>query len=339
MIDIKSKTNYLKVISIFALTGLLLLGISNAKAVVSSFEAENASVSGNGTIVNDTDASTGKYIKFGETASIVPDIIWQTGMESGLGDWTGFSPSGVAWEELTQAQVHSGSNALALHADASDGTSSGIRATLNDRIYGNDPDNLPPDGYYSAWYYIPQKLDPKNNIYQWKQAYLHCLADNTTSTDCTKQTRRLLFSIRAMWDSTTGDHKLDLRGRIDQTTGKWSGSAGADSTIAVSGANLRMRLNTWHHLECRYVWSEGKTGRIQCWLDGQLWADVNNIYTQINLTQTSDQLNPGEKTYISKPRQWTVNNYMTEGDGLWNPLKTVIYIDDAAISIGGRVGP
>jgi hypothetical protein len=257
-------------------------------------------------------------------------------MESGgLNQWTGFTATGNAREQITQAVTHSGNYALALHANASQGEA-GIRARYEERIFASDPHNLPPDGYYSVWINIPQPLNPVNNIFQWKQAQLHCLSSHTGKNDCESQTRLLLYFVRADWIASDGNHQLVLRGKIDPNNGSWP-NPGGTYALANSGG-LRLELNRWHHLECRYLWDQTRKGRIQCWLDGHLWADLSNLYTQVPLTQSASQPNPGAPTYKTKPRQWTVNNYMTSGNGAWDPVQTVIYFDDAIIGTS-RVGP
>jgi hypothetical protein len=238
-------------------------------------------------------------------------VLWEAGMETGdLSQWSGFSPTGNAHAEISNQQAHTGHYSLALHADAGNGVA-GIRARFEERIY-SDPHNLPTDAYYSVWLYIPQPLNPVNNIFQWKQAVL-----NVPENRDRGQTRRLLYFIRADWIAEDQNMRLVLRGKVDPDEGSWPSKA--NYTLAESG-DLRLRLDTWHHLEARYLWDASGNGLIEIWLDGVKWAGSTGLYTELSAE------------YIRKPRQWTVNNYMTRGNGAWDPEVSVIYVDDAAIS-------
>ena len=72
-------------------------------------------------------------------------------------------------------------------------------------------------------------------------------------------------------------------------------------------------VNQWVHFECFLKQSATGSGQLKCWQDGVLLWDRQNIITN----------------YPNGPAQWAINNYSS---GV-TPVPTVIYADDAAISL------
>jgi hypothetical protein len=69
----------------------------------------------------------------------------------------------------------------------------------------------------------------------------------------------------------------------------------------------------WVHIECFLDQSSSGNGHLKCWQDGVLLWDLQNVSTN----------------YPGSPAQWSINNYSS---GM-SPAPTVIYVDDAAISL------
>ena len=219
-----------------------------------------------------------------------------------LAQWDRISISGSANAEIVSDVVHTGSYAGALSVSSDDG---GVRMVVVTTDWSpadkTHPQNLPDEAFYSVWYYFPQKIDHHSNVFQWKQAEIDRPGH---------QTRRLLYFVRADWDSNTSQFQFHLRGKVNPD-GSW-----ASSTHSVDMSSAGVPLNTWVHLECRYRWSKTGNGRITCWQDGTEIIDATGLYTELDVP------------YIGNPRQWTVNNYSRDT----TPDSHTIYIDDAAIA-------
>jgi len=74
-------------------------------------------------------------------------------------------------------------------------------------------------------------------------------------------------------------------------------------------------IGSWVHIECYLRQSDSMDGRLTCWQDGQLLWDLDGITTH----------------YPGASNQWSVNNYSS---GV-APAPTIIYVDDASISVRG----
>lgn len=252
------------------------------------------------------------------TAAITADgatTLWSAGHENGnLDEWDYMSVSGSANASATTAVARSGNYSNALTVSNDDG---GVRMVVVKTAASPEdathPENLPTFGYYSVWYYFPEKVEPDANgwgpnIFQWKQAW---------RTGETSQTRRLLYWIRADWSDSGNGYKLHLRSKLDNATGIWDNVSHSEAT-----SDVPLPLNKWVHLECFYLWSQTGNGAIECWQDGTQIFNLQNVYTEFDWD------------YVEQPRQWTVNNYSR----YTTPSSHTIYVDDAAISTA-RLGP
>lgn len=244
-----------------------------------------------------------------EAAVFPPDPpaipLWTANHETGdASQWDRVTISGNAATQVTTTRPHTGTYSNELSVSGSGGVRMVVETTTASPTDSTHSENLPTDAYYSVWYNFPQKIDPYTNVFQWKQAF---------QDSPTHQTRKLLYFIRADWDTTV--FRFHLRGKVG-AGGTWE-----STPHSVAESTVEVPLNTWVHLECRYVWSQSGDGRITCWQDGTEIMDVAGIYTEL------------DAPYLGKPRQWTVNNYSTNT----SPSDHVLYVDDAAISLT-RIG-
>ncbi len=237
---------------------------------------------------------------------------WVAGHESGdLSEWARVSISGDAEARVTEEVAHSGRFANALTIRNADGgsPSPGVRMAVEkvQPLPDSDPNNLPPEAFYSVYYYFPQAVDSTWwNVYQWKQAYVR--SDGS-------QTRHPVYTVNVELRSD-GAMYFKLRSKVG-ANGEYvqPGSTPASSSTAIP-------TGTWVHLECFYRWSQQPDGRISCWQDGELLWDVSGIITEFDLP------------YNTRKRQWTVNNYANDT----TPETHTIFVDDAAVS-SYRLGP
>lgn len=232
------------------------------------------------------------------------ELLWHANYETGdVGQWDYVTVSGSADAKVVTNMKRTGNygNALTVRNDRG-GVRMVVITTPSSPTDKAHPRNLPNEAYYSVWFYFPQKIDPHTNVFQWKQAY---------QDGADHQTRRLLYWIRADWSDSRNAFRFHLRSKLNNQTGAWDNVSHSE---AISTRDVP--LNTWVHLECYYRWSKAGDGQITCWQDGVKILDRNNIHTEYNWP------------YLSRPRQWTVNNYTKNT----TPNDHTIYIDDAAIA-------
>jgi len=248
----------------------------------------------------------------GEAAAPGIEVLWFADHSSGdVSQWDGVSISGDAEFQIVASPTRSGGFALKLINWNVDGSHSpGVRMKV--QRLGADPENLPTDAYYSAWYLVPLQIKGRDNIFQFKQADVDKW-DNEGNP--VHQTRRMLSKISMNWDGTGYD--LEYRTRIDQSTGAWHGGS-ADSLFT---ADTNIPVGEWFHVEMRYVWNDQGRGRSTLWLNGsQVW-DLTDLYTEAN-----------NLVYKQEPRQWAVNHYLSDKQGYVAPGDSWIFVDDAVIS-------
>lgn len=253
----------------------------------------------------------------GDLASPGSPVLWFADHESGdVSQWDGASISGDAEVQMVTSPTRSGDFALRLINWNVDGSHSpGVRMRV--QRLGADPENLPTDAYYSAWYFVPFPIEGRDNVFQFKQADVDEWDDEGNPVH---QTRRMLSKVSMDWDGSGYD--LEYRTRINQTTGAWRDGP-ADALFT---ADTNLPVGRWFHLEMRYVWSDHGRGRSTLWVDGsQVW-DLIDLYTEAN-----------NLVYKQEPRQWAVNHYLSDEQGYVDPGDSWIFVDDAVIS-SSRVG-
>ncbi|MEM7112742.1 MAG: heparin lyase I family protein [Chloroflexota bacterium] len=184
---------------------------------------------------------------------------------------------------------------------ATDNRSQGCRTFRSwTHIDGGDGTPLPDEGYYSAWYYLPQEVttDVWWNVFQFKSR-------SETASD-----PMLSFNIESDGNGTRSLYVYHEKPHVCQADC-------ASSSYGNDAVNLPLR--EWFHVEAFVRQSSsGETavrpdGTLIVWVNGVEIVNKSNIYT------------------LRSPRarlQWSVNNYTDSIE----PDHVVLYVDDAAIS-------
>jgi len=258
------------------------------------------------------------------TATTTPDelaskgrILWRGDVETGdLSQWRSVSISGKADVEVITTPVHDGSYALQLINWDVDGThNAGVRMNLQGP-FDADPKNLPDDGYYSAWYFIPFVFEGNSNIFQFKQSDV---TERDPNGDPMSHTRRMLWKIGLLWDDT-GAYDLEIRTRIDADSGDWQ-----PESVRLGIVDTNIPIGTWFHLESRYVWGMDGTGRTTVWLNDEV------VWDEFGTTEASNL------ACMHRCREWVVGHYLSDYQGYVAPGDSWIFVDDALLSTT-RVG-
>lgn len=206
-------------------------------------------------------------------------ILWTEGHEDGtFGEWLKAGKQSNTSREVTDARAHSGTYSMALTVhDAPADSSTGVRMKFEGAPLGStadDPKNLPDEAYYSAWYYIPQRIIGVNNIFQYKQKH------DSTSIRC------MSFSL------------FDMTPRVHIWTGT---GLHPGSTEEVGRSPVEVPVGEWFHFEVWRRWSTSSDGGYICWLNGEEIMRREGIITQYS-NISGDWL-----------RKWLVNNYAIKG--------------------------
>jgi len=241
-------------------------------------------------------------------------LLWNATAETGnLSEW---SPNGgnykmnanrVLFSNASRDRAKSGSFSYKLTIDAG----SDMASTQFFRF--NQPNNN-KDAIYTAWYFIPQKVDfygvSWHNIMQWK-------ARNTNSRS------HPVFTIGLGvlgGKGSRGDNFIELR-----NTGEWF--PGGSSFNYTPLSRLPIPIGKWFKIEARYVHGSSGNGRIMVW-QGDLEGNDTLIYDVRGIT-TYPLKDRGGLSLIEL--SWSVNNYGARTI----PAVTTIYIDDASIHLPG----
>jgi hypothetical protein len=245
-----------------------------------------------------------------------PHILWQADHETGdfsqwqIGGHDSIWITSSAYAHVSTKYSHSGRYSTALTITGADGTkepSPGVRMARVSTP--TTPATLPDAAYYSVWYYFPQIVRPTVywDVFQWKHAVIR--ADGVPWSDP-------LYSVN-VGNRADGTMYFYLYSYVGH-----DGRYMTDGNGVIAQAPTNISLNQWLHLECYYVWSRQRTGRVTCWQNGRRIMDAYNVITEYDYDD------------IEFPRQWTVNNYSSHTD----PPTHTIYIDDAIISTT-RIAP
>jgi hypothetical protein len=242
--------------------------------------------------------------------------LWIGDVETGdVSQWRSVSISGRADVEVVTAPVHTGTYALRLINWDVDGThNAGVRMNLQGP-FDADPKNLPDDGYYSAWYFIPFAFEGDSNIFQFKQSDV---TERDAAGDASSHTRRMLWKIGLRWDDGTYD--LEVRTRINPESGEWQ-----PNSIRLGIVDTDIAIGTWFHLEARYAWGTGGSGHTTVWLNDEMVWDESGTTEASNLV------------CMHRCREWVVGHYLADYQGYVAPGDSWIFLDDALLSTA-RVG-
>lgn len=159
----------------------------------------------------------------------------------------------------------------------------------------NDPENLPNEAFYSAWYYLPTYVEtPWNNIMQWKGW-------------SGPETRSPLHSVRLLGQNK--EMRLTLSNRV-------SDEGLYVSTLPVlATSELAVPVGEWFQLVTYYAWSKEPTGRIATFVNGEQAWDVEGIRTEFSYP------------FHERPRQVAWNNYAAK----IGQKKYSLYVDDCVV--------
>lgn len=241
--------------------------------------------------------------------------LWANNTEADVDRWWGWPTQAGAWDSgtatraMSTEQAHSGTRSAKCTVDVSSGVS-GVRLAHAGRDDYNNfpPNNILPDGYYSAWFYFPTVMDYGTvgmNFFQFKRARV--------SPDGSDPIYDLNLQTNAQGDMymRLSDHINDS-GQYVSAVWRWT-----DTEI--------VPINQWIHVEVYYTWRMDLTGEIRCWVDGVEKFQFTNIITEFTGTEYLNK--------TTEPRQWSVNNYIwgSAANGV-SPSVSSIYIDDAVIS-------
>jgi|GEM_PF-4641382 hypothetical protein len=244
-------------------------------------------------------------------------LLWKATAETGnLSEW---SPDGgnylmnasrVLSSNASREKAKTGSFSYKLTIDAGTDMAS---TQLHRYSVGGQP-NSNKDAIYTAWYFIPQKVDfygvSWHNIMQWK-------ARNTNSRS------HPVFTIGLGvlgGKGSRGDNFIELR-----NTGEWF--PGGSSFNYTPLSRLPIPIGKWFKIEARYVHGSSGNGRIMVW-QGDLEGNDTLIYDVRGIT-TYPLKDRGGLSLIEL--SWSVNNYGARTI----PAVTTIYIDDASIHLPG----
>ena len=200
-------------------------------------------------------------------------LLWSADHETGdLSQWyqnqTGaVYTTGTGTVRITRAVAHSGCYALELSIRDADGQ------TQAARIF-RWRENL-KEGYYSAWFYFPQRYEPKlyRNIFQFK-------SETGDRND-------------PIWVLNVGNRPT---GEMYFYLFDWLHRKGYEQTA------LDVPTKRWINIEVFYRRSMRKAGRITVWQDGVLLFDLDGVQTAIgdntlwSIDNYSDEISPSDAT-------------------------------------------
>lgn len=250
-------------------------------------------------------------------ADSVTGMIWKASYEAGnLAEWENggeVNAKSPSFSESTTQLVQAGNFAMALNLSGADGEEdewAGIRMKWMAKgwVEKDDFRNLPDEGYYSSYFYIPVAPESEDwELMSWRQAVLGIDG---------QQSRKTLYRIYGFKEEESGDVLLGLFGHVDGN-GNYQ-----EDPIELAFSTAAIPVSTWSHLECKYRWSRFHTGCITCWIDGNLVWNVQNAITEL------------DERFYEYPRQWSVSSLSEESA----PSAFSTFVDDAVISLR-QVGP
>lgn len=247
-------------------------------------------------------------------------VIYSNDLSSGnFSGFSGFTPDAPDRRSIIDDPTGSGrGKVLRLQSNSANPA---LRSRIEGNLYGPDPDNLPPDSTYSADFYLETNSQAVN-IFQHKQAFIKSMTPGFPN-DPTSQTRVLLWFFR-LEHKGSGSHELQFRGKLYPDGSWWepTPTVGGKPTYTIATCPTPVLQGQWYNLELRVKFDTTNAGRLVAKLNGVTFSDETRV-TLLPLTQN------GQLTYLDKPKQWTVNNYMTSGP--WNPPATSLLFDNLKI--------
>ncbi|MFD2203317.1 InlB B-repeat-containing protein [Shivajiella indica] len=242
--------------------------------------------------------------------NVLGQRLWFGGAETGnLSEWSGnpqMNSQNVLFSGSSADRALSGSRSFKLQADMG-----GKMASTQLYVWGANgiPTNN-PDAIYTAWFFIPEKIDMTGvswyNIFQWKAR----ISDGSS-----RKTAIVHIEVRG-GKGSGGNNYLQLYWT------DWSSGSSRDNRIPAL-SQVDIPIGKWFKIQARYWHStSGNNGRIMMWQDDVLIFDQQNIPTYPNTI----------RGLPTTELQWSVNNY---GQNTI-PSVTTVYIDDASIHLPGE---
>jgi hypothetical protein len=246
-----------------------------------------------------------------------PDILWWTNNESGdTSDWTAGGPLvGRIWssgplDQLSAStdQARSGRYSLRASIVTGSGYATGgpPMPPPPAGVLAIREANLPSEGYYSAWYYIPEAVFPSLSSF-W---LVFKFRSRTTPTDPS--------TVVELWDIDLGSLSPGAPGgqlALDLYRHSPSLSVARQPRIAMPPA---VPTGRWFQIEAFYRSATDTTGALTVWQDGVMVFDIE-----------------GQGTAPSSYVEWSVGSV---SGGLTPTPAATLYIDDAAVSTR-QLGP
>ncbi|MGY6743060.1 MAG: LamG-like jellyroll fold domain-containing protein [Cecembia sp.] len=304
-----------KVVFLWAALAMSLIGYQISKSTGSIFSGSGSALANK--MVSDSTGFTAQpmvsnpIIQDASRMNVLGERLWFAGAETGdLSEWSGnpiMNPNNVLFSGTTTERSRSGNRSFKLQADMG-----GKMASTQLYVWGPDgPPTQNPDAIYTAWFFIPEKIDMQGvswyNIFQWKAR----ITDNTS-----RKTSVTHIEVRG-GKGSGGNNYLQLYWT------DWSSGRARDNRIpAVNQVDIP--IGRWFKVQARYWHSTGNSsnGRIMMWQDDVL------IFDQGNLPTYPDRILGQRITEL----QWSVNNYGQNSI----PAITTVYVDDASIHLPGN---
>jgi hypothetical protein len=242
-------------------------------------------------------------------------LLWKGTAETGnLSEW---SPGGgnykmnanrVLFSNASRDRAKSGSFSFKYTVDA--GT--GMASTQLHRYSVNGEPNTNKDAIYTAWYFIPQKIDfygvSWHNMMQWM-----------VKTTNSRNHPVYAIGLAVMGGKgSRGENYIELR-----NTGEWF--PGGTSFDHQPLQKLAIPIGKWFKIQVRYIHGANKNGKVMVW-QGDLEGNDTLIYDISGVTTYPPTNRTGGST---TELQWSVNHYTARTI----PAITTIYFDDASIHL------
>jgi hypothetical protein len=190
----------------------------------------------------------------GPKLSVGSDVLWSATFESGsFSEWTDVGRGPEAFPEAGDSTVVS-------NGRAHDGTYS-TKLTIDTSIAGEQQNtllsrvgDLPVEGYYSAWYYLPSAVTVGTYWVIFKFRLRTNASDDSTTTE---------FYDLDLVNSSPGQMSLILYNHRTPV-----------HEIPLDVPHPNVPVGTWFQIESFYRNTQDNTGHLTFWLDGQPIIDI-----------------------------------------------------------------
>jgi hypothetical protein len=313
----------MKISSIISLKVILVLLLSTTILKSSTSNSPNNSdkgSTGNPELISDSTENrnkepiqTSSNLRMNTTGT----LLWKATAETGnLSEW---SPNGgnykmnanrVLFSNASRDRAKSGSFSFKYTVDAGNDMAS----TQLHRYSVNGEPNSNKDAIYTAWYFIPQKIDfygvSWHNMMQWM-----------VKTTNSRNHPVYAIGLAVMGGKgSRGENYIELR-----NTGEWF--PGGTSFDHQPLQKIAIPIGKWFKIQVRYIHGANKNGKVMVW-QGDLEGNDTLIYDISGVTTYPPTNRTGGST---TELQWSVNHYTARTI----PAITTIYFDDPSIHLPG----